>query len=185
MPISCSPKTCNETTHFEVISAKQFSHEKESSSFIGSTTLDPEISIFKVSTQSIGDSISEVKTASKTDGGKRKRDTDDADILLEDIKCEEIVTTKRLRRNALVPNGPVAEVVKDVCLQFQLEAFCFSDSSSHVTDHTLTLTTEGRHERRKEICKFDAYSDSDTSDSGSGSTCSEVNGRHTCDLKSL
>ena len=70
---------------------------------------------------------------------KRKWDEDQFDTSIDDSQDQKVLEPKR-RRNALIPNGIEAEILRDVCLLFHMETVSFSPSYSRDSTSQKSLT---------------------------------------------
>ena len=98
---------------------------------------------------------------------KRKRSSGCTEMDSIDQICEQVpLLLKKSRRNALVPNGADADIVKVVSLQFHMESVCFSPHQSSDSYRQISpLEKKDSHEMSN--CDFDSdcnsYSDSSLS----------------------
>lgn len=151
--------TYSEASLYAILSAKQLVPEEVGCSFMSCITEEPASPSASLRLpEGVFDEIIQ----------KRKRDTDESSDEINSHQSSNV--QKRLRRNALVPNGAIAEVVKDVCLQFQMESIGFSDSGDSKgassrggkkggkADQSPVCAAENQ-ERRNALCPGDADTD--------------------------
>ena len=106
--------------------------------------------------------FSDISPSERENSFKRKLDEDQYHTCVDDSPDQRASVPKR-RRNALIPNGIEAEILKDVCLLFHMETVSFSSPCSRdsTSQKSLTDYADDSDDEDVIIAVLDSDSDSD------------------------